>query len=159
MSLVRFPLAPPIFLSFTKSFLPGSKRVREFLFPPPPACRAVASVRRQCHRRRMFRLSCRQILYYPEMLFILRRVSVVCHAADDTLEDTPEKRARRWQGYSRHMSDFIIPVDLERMFIIMHICVPFPHIHPSSTQRELRICGGKALRAQIREFCGVVVMC
>ena len=57
------------------------------------------------------------------------------------------------------MSDFIIPVDLERMFIIMHICVPFPHIHPSSTQRELRICGGKALRAQIREFCGVVVMC
>lgn len=83
----------------------------------------------------------------------------MCRAAYDTLEGTSEKRARRRQGYSRQISNLIIPVDLERMFIIMHICVPFPHIHPSSTQRELRICGGKALRAQISGFYSVVVMC
>ena len=93
------------------------------------------------------------------MHFILRRVSVVCRAAYDTLEGTSEKRARRRQGYSRQISNLIIPVDLERMFIIMHICVPFPHIHPSSTQREIRICGAEAIRAQIREFCDVMVMC
>lgn len=93
------------------------------------------------------------------MHFILRRVSVVCRAAYDTLEGTSEKRARLRQGYSRQIINLIIAVDLERMFIIMHICVPFPHIHPTSTQRELSICGGKALRAQMREFCDAMVIC
>lgn len=111
VSLVRFPLAPPIFLSLTKSVLPGSKRVREFLFPPPPACRAAVSVRRQCHCGRMLWIICRQIVCCQEMHFILRRVSVVCRAAYDTLEGTSEKRARRRQGYSRQIINLIIAVD------------------------------------------------